>query len=361
VRCHQRALEWLLTQAGLPHTPAMLWAAYQVHVLELAPTGVGQGLGLPGIIGPLKSLQSPKWPADPLQRLAVRYSLPTWIAREWIARFDERPASELADALNHAGPITLRAAPSVGGRDVLAQVLADSQVPTRPGRWCKDALHCEVRPDIRGSDAWRRGDFEVQDEGSQLIAVAVGAQPGETIVDLCAGSGGKTLAIAAATQDLGIIHACDIDKARLSDLRGRVTRRALVSVRIHQMPEAMPPTGADRVLVDAPCSAVGTWRRGPDRRWRILEAESPAYAALQLKLLIQGAGLLRPGGRLVYATCSLLWQENQAVAAEFLRTHPDFMPAPSLPEVFGNDSQVELRPDLHGTDGFFIAAFVRRC
>ncbi len=356
VRCHQRALTWLLTQSGLPHTPALLWAAYQVHVLKVAPETVG--LGREGIIEPLRSMQTPVWPHDPLQRLAVQYSLPTWIARQWLARFGEGSAAELADAFNHAGPITLRAAPAVGGRDALAEYMTDNQVPTRPGRWCQDALHCEVRPDIRGSDAWRRGDFEVQDEGSQLIAVALNAQPGDKIVDLCAGSGGKTLAIAAATQDQGEIHACDIDKARLADLRGRITRRAIVSVRIHQMPNSMPPGGVDRVLVDAPCSAVGTWRRGPDRRWRILEAEIPAYAALQLKLLHQGAQLLRPGGRLVYATCSLLWQENQEVVQEFLTARPTFRPVPCLPEVFGDKSQLELRPDIHGTDGFFIAAFV---
>lgn len=357
VRCHHRALSWLLTQAGLPHEPRLYWAAYRVHVLAEDPDEVAHQLGLPGLAPGLRAMRTPTWPKDPVLRLATQRSLPTWIAKSWSQRYGETEAHGLAEALNQAGPLTLRCDPLRLGRPALAQRLADEGVPTRPGRWSKHALHCEGRLDIRAHPLWLSGDFEVQDEGSQLIAQAVQAQPGERVLDLCAGSGGKTLALAASMRDRGQLFASDVEADRLADLRHRVRRRNLNCVQALQLGAQALPKDLDRVLVDAPCSGTGTWRRGPDRRWHVLEAETCRLAALQLELLLQAASHLKPAGRLVYATCSLLPQENEQVVEAFMRARPDFVPVPCLPEVFGSQTQVVLRPDLHGTDGFFIAAF----
>ncbi len=359
VQCHRRALTWLLTQAGLPHSPMLLWLAYRVHVLGEAATEMCESLEVPGLQPGLQGMLSPRWPSQPVLRLATQRSLPIWIARAWLEQYGRDDADALAAALNEAGPVTLRAAPISAGPQALSRYLMDISVPSRPGRWAPQALHTLKRFDIRGNAAWLAGHFEVQDEGSQLIAAAVQAQPGQVVIDLCAGSGGKTLALASDMRDQGTLHACDISKDRLGDLRGRVRRRELSSVQVHLLPHSAPDGGADRVLVDAPCSATGTWRRGPDRRWHTLAAEIPQLAALQLRLLGQGADLVGQGGRLVYATCSLLAQENQEVARRFLKARPEWRAVPCLPQVFGDETQVELRPDIHGTDGFFIAAFAR--
>jgi len=359
VQCHRRALTWLLTQAGLPHTPMLMWLAYRVHILGEDPAEVCESLEASGLQPGLQSMLSPRWPSQPVLGLATRRSLPTWIASAWLQQYGRDGADALAAALNEAGPVTLRAAPVSGGRQALGRYLMDIAVPSLPGRWAPQALHTLKRFDIRGNAAWLAGHFEVQDEGSQLITAAVQAQPGHVVIDLCAGSGGKTLALASDMRDQGTLHACDISRDRLGDLRGRVRRRELTSVQVHLLPHSVPDGGADRVLVDAPCSATGTWRRGPDRRWHTLAAEIPQLAALQLRLLSQGADLVGRDGRLVYATCSLLAQENQEVAKRFLTAHPDWRAVPCLPQVFGDTTQVELRPDVHGTDGFFIAAFAR--
>lgn len=359
VRCFRARLGHRLTQVGLPHTPALLWAAYRVDVLGEPPERAAPTLGaIPGLAR--LRLDGP-WPADPVARLAARRSLPTWVARTWLDHFGEAEADALAGALNVAGPITVRANRARTDRIALAAALRATGIETRPGRWSADSLHFDTRGDIRGHPAWVRGDFEVQDEGSQLIAAAVAAAPGETVLDLCAGSGGKTLALAAAMQDRGRVIATEVAEARLADLRGRVRQRALRSVTVLRLAEDRAlgeglPTAVDRVLVDAPCSALGTWRRGPDRRWRIPRAEADAFVPVQARLLREAAAVVRPGGRVVYATCTLRPEENQARIAA---AADGLVPAPVLPGVF-DAPWVELRPDVHGTDGFFVAAFVRR-
>lgn len=359
VRCHARRLEHQLTQVGLPLTATFAWAAYRVTVLHEPPAEVAADLEQPGIVGPLARLDAAPWPEDPVARLAVQRSLPTWIARRWASRYGLEAADALAVALSEPGPITLRAARRRGGRGALARALAADGVKTRPGRLAEEALSAE-RFDIRGHPAFVAGDFEVQDEGSQLVAAAVEARPGERVLDLCAGAGGKTLALADHMDDRGELFAADVDPARLADLKGRIRQRGLRSVEILDARRRPPPKGMDLALVDAPCSALGTWRRGPDRRWHVLEAQIPAFAELQLRLLRDAAACLRPGGRLVYATCTLLEAENEAVARAFGAAEPRFEPAPVLPATFGGATEIELRPDRHGTDGFFIAAWRAR-
>ncbi|HEX8055391.1 MAG TPA: RsmB/NOP family class I SAM-dependent RNA methyltransferase [Novosphingobium sp.] len=217
--------------------------------------------------------------------------------------------------------------------------------------------------------AYQDGRIEVQDTGSQLTCLALAAQPGETVIDLCAGAGGKTLALAAAMDNRGTLIASDADRARLSRLTPRAERAGLsiietVLLNPGREAEALADWQgrADGVLVDAPCSGTGTWRRNPEARWRLTEAQLARYVALQARLLDLAATLVRPGGRLVYVTCSLLDAEGADQVAGFLARHSDWsVAAPMLPAGAPRGEGLRLTPFRDGTDGFFVALLTRLC
>lgn len=298
-------------------------------------------------------LENPPRPSGPAERLAFQRSLPLWLAHRWIAQLGEADADAVAASMNVPGPVTLRANTLRSTCDALAVRLAQEGVLSRASTLSPTALVLASRPNIHGLEAWREGLFEVQDEGSQIVADALGARPGELIIDLCAGSGGKTLALAAAMRNDGRLLAIETEAARLLDLRVRSLRAGVTCVESRNG-DARDPRfladlheRADRVLVDAPCSALGVLRRSPDARWRLRESELPVHATLQRELLASGARLVRPGGRLVYATCSIDREENEDVAASF-----------AVPG-FTSIGTRTLRPDRDGTDGFFLATFQR--
>ncbi len=211
--------------------------------------------------------------------------------------------------------------------------------------------------------AYLEGRIEVQDIGSQLACMAVGAQPGEAIIDLCAGAGGKTLALAAAMAGEGALLACDTDRARLSRLAPRAERAGATNIVTRLLNpgrelEALADWlgRADAVLVDAPCSGTGTWRRNPEARWRLSPAQLARYATTQSRLLDIAAALVRPGGRLVYVTCSLLDAEGADRIAAFLAARPGWRTEiPELPLGRARGQGLRLSPSHDGTDGFFIA------
>jgi 16S rRNA (cytosine967-C5)-methyltransferase len=237
--------------------------------------------------------------------------------------------------------VCLRANRLLCTREELARRLAAEGIETRPGALAPDALQVQGRnPNLFGSRAWRDGLFEPQDEGSQLVGRLVEPLAGETVLDLCAGAGGKSLLLAAQGAR---VFAHDPDAARTARLRTRATR-AHAEERIAVVPA---PVAADRVLVDAPCSELGTLRRGPDARWRIDAAGLPSLPALQRELLETAAGLARE--RIVYATCTLRRAENEEVAFAFEQAHPELRRTHTL----------RLLPHLHGTDGFFAAVWDR--
>ncbi|KQM18847.1 RsmB/NOP family class I SAM-dependent RNA methyltransferase [Novosphingobium sp. Leaf2] len=215
--------------------------------------------------------------------------------------------------------------------------------------------------------AYAAGAIEVQDTGSQLTCEALHAQPGETVIDLCAGAGGKTLALAAAMGNRGTLIASDADRARLSRLPPRAQRAGATIIETvlldaNREREALARfTGkADAVLVDAPCSGTGTWRRNPEARWRLTGPILDRYVAIQSRLLDIAASLVRPGGRLVFVTCSLLDEEGAGQADAFLARHPDFRAqAPALPAGIPRGPGWRLSPHHDGTDGFFVARFNR--
>ncbi|MDD3371372.1 MAG: RsmB/NOP family class I SAM-dependent RNA methyltransferase [Alphaproteobacteria bacterium] len=218
------------------------------------------------------------------------------------------------------------------------------------------------RPALNALPMLKNGLVEIQDEGSQLVALAVGAKPGERVVDFCAGAGGKTLAIAATMENKGRIVACDVMEGRLKRSAERFRRAGIHNVETKGLSSERDPWvkkhkgSFDRVLTDAPCSGTGTWRRNPDARWRELGPGLEALLKTQAEILDSAARLVKPGGRLIYSTCSLLPDENEKQIEKFLEAHPDFKLEPC--GLDGTD-YLSLSPGRHGTDGFFAAAMVR--
>jgi len=225
---------------------------------------------------------------------------------------------------------------------------------------------------------FRDGLVEVQDEGSQLVALLADARPGMRVVDFCAGAGGKTLAMAAAMGNKGHIVACDVLRGRVDRAAARLARAGVHNVERRGLSTERDPwvkrhaRSFDRVLVDAPCSGVGTWRRNPDAKWRFTKDDLAAVIDLQRRILDSAARLVKPGGRLIYATCSLLPSENAAQVMSFAKDHPDFALRP-VAAVWadtigrmadgavspGADRLLQLTPATHGTDGFFVAVLER--
>lgn len=309
----------------------------------------------------------------PVARIALAASLPDWLAERIVADWGDQ-AEALALALNQRAPMTVRANLLVGDRATLADELERAGLANHPGAWSDTALILDTRTNLFGLEAFKRGALEAQDEGSQLLAdLAIGDLPGKPlVVDLCAGAGGKTLAIAARLGNRGRVVATDIDSSKLDELRRR-GRRATVSNAQALLLEAgaWPPAldavrgKADVVFVDAPCSGLGALRRNPEARWRMREADLAMFAARQREILAGAVHLLAPGGRLVYATCTLLAVENREVADAFAAAHPDFTALP--PRALLGDARAQalgcsgelftVSPHIHGTDGFFAAAW----
>jgi len=314
---------------------------------------------------------------DAARRIGLRHSLPDWLAKRLVDDVGEA-AEPMAAALNERAPMTVRANTLLTERAGLADALAEESIETAPGRYCDTALHVVTRTNLFGLAPFKRGWFEAQDEGSQLIADLVAPPPRSLVVDACAGAGGKTLALAAALANRGRVVAADISRRKLGELKRRV-RRAGVST-VHSivvepgdgpLPAALERLEgkADRVLVDAPCTGVGALRRNPEARWRLSERDCERMPVLQREICERMLPLVAPGGRLIYATCTMLRAENEAVVEVLLAEHPDLelMPAKM---VWGKEradaicdpsgSYLKVDPAVHGTDGFFAAVLRRR-
>jgi len=306
-----------------------------------------------------------------LDREAVRVSYPTWLLERFVASAGEAEATALANAMNARAPMCIRANAVKTTREVLVSRLAEEGVTARPTRLSPVGLIFETRVNAFALPSFRDGLFEVMDEGSQLVADAVAPAPRSRVVDACAGAGGKTLALAAMLANQGRILALDSNGKKLEELRRRARRAGLSNlsgreVRGPGLPDEAKLGAWDRVLVDAPCSGLGTLRRNPEARWRLTQKSVEAYPADQLALLVTYAPLVAVGGRLVYATCSVLREENDAVVERFLHERPGFVVMP-LKEIWGkaradelgDGTFLRLLPHVHDTDGFF-AAVLRR-
>jgi 16S rRNA (cytosine967-C5)-methyltransferase len=355
VACLRARLDHQLLSAGLPLEHASRAALYLIDEAGADPADAAEALGLD--VAAATVLERARadeavWPKEMDEYIATYRSAPLWLVRRLMEDRGAPDTDLLLAACNRAGPLCVRANLLKNDREQLAAALASEGITSRPLHPSPWALGLEGRPNIRGSDAWRGGRFEVQDAGSQRIALLCDAQPGETWVDWCAGRGGKTLALAAALGGDGRLVALDVDAARLEDMRPRLHRAGARGVEVRATSGACPADleqVADGVLVDAPCSETGTLRRGPDLRWRLDEVEVAAWPERQLAILQQAARAVRPGGRLVYATCSLLTQENEGVVERFLDDTSGFQL--QLSE--------RLAPHSDDTDGFFIARMSR--
>lgn len=304
----------------------------------------------------------------------VRADLPEWLMPHFQAAFGDRWIIE-GEALAVRPPLDLRVNRLKASRDKVLRQLARSGA--KPGDIAVDAIRIAPGerdsrlPNIQVEEGYRKGWFEVQDEGSQLCALMTAASPGEQVLDFCAGAGGKTLALAAMMGNRGQIHAHDSDKSRLAPIHERLVRAGTRNVQVHAPGSDLSRLSGsmDLVLVDAPCTGSGTWRRRPETKWKLNPAGMEARCAEQIAVLDQAAGFVRPGGRLAYITCSLLDPENLGQAHAFLERHPAFEPiTPALSGIFADggpqplqrEGTVTLSPARTGTDGFFLAMFRRK-
>jgi 16S rRNA (cytosine967-C5)-methyltransferase len=298
---------------------------------------------------------------EPEARLSLA---PGWQLDMLRTRFGKGNDAQVAALLERA-PLDLRVNTLKTSREALLAELPELvATPLSPaGVRAPAGLNVETLP------AFHAGMIEVQDEGSQLAALAVGVKAGDTVIDLCAGAGGKTLALAALMQGQGRLIASDTDRGRLSALPQRLARAGVENVEIcllNPKREALALAEfaglADHVLVDAPCSSTGTWRRNPEARWRLTPDRLAKLEGEQDRLLALAATLVRPGGVLTYVVCSLLPAEGEARVAAFLATTAEFIPAAfCIPGVDGSVTSCVLSPGDQGCDGFFIARLQRVC
>jgi len=302
---------------------------------------------------------------------AAQTNLPDWLAERLHAQFDDAEVLALALALNQPAPVDLRVNTVKAKREEVQARLAQEGFPCEPTPYSPSGLRRENRAPLFHTQCFQDGLFEVQDEGSQLLSLMLEPKRHEMIVDFCAGAGGKTLHLGALAANTGTVYAFDVSARRLEKLKPRLKRAGLDNVRMvaigHERDARVQRLKGkiDRVLVDAPCSGTGTLRRNPDIKWRAIDLATLTDA--QQRILAAAAELLKPGGRLVYATCSLLREENDDIAEKFLATHPEFSVVPAG-EILARrhialettDAALRLYPHRHRTDAFYAMALERK-
>lgn len=364
-----RRLRWLRRIAGAEAGPRQLLLAWLAR---------GEGWPMRNFEG-LASTTERDWVAELKARdsgegdlsVAERADLPDWLAERLLAGSDEAALLALAHSLNRPAPLDLRVNLLKSDRDALLARLRADGFEAAPGALSPQAIRLGGKPALQKHPAFLDGSFEVQDQGSQLLGCLVQPRRGEMVVDFCAGAGGKTLQLGAMMRSTGRLYAFDVSERRLARLKPRMARAGLSNVHpvliAHEHDAKLKRLAgkADRVLVDAPCSGLGTLRRNPDLKWRQSPGSVAEMVVKQGSILAAAARLVRPGGRLVYATCSLLEEENDAIADAFLAAHPQFR-AVAAGEVLAAQGiaidvgeRLHLSPAAHDTDGFFAAVFER--
>ncbi|HTR81823.1 MAG TPA: 16S rRNA (cytosine(967)-C(5))-methyltransferase RsmB [Bacteroidota bacterium] len=388
---HKTRLEWLIDKAGKEGNGApgvypslLVCFVYLVVVagdeplslLEHYEADPEEKKFLPAILAEAKNRSAHLATAfehdhDRARRLSVEYSFPLWMIEMWLAQYGETETAALCAALNLPAPLTVRV--NTVKKDVAAcrQSLADEKIKTEPARYSPFGLNLLRRMNVFGLEAFKAGYFEVQDEGSQLVSLLVDPKPTGKVVDACAGGGGKSLALAALMKNRGTLFALDTNAHRLDGLRKRIRRSGVDTIRVRPIePDNLPDDligAADNVLVDAPCSGLGTIRRNPGIKWTVTPETIAELHLKQISILHQYARCVKPNGRLVYATCTTMKQENEDVVEEFLLHHPEFEllePSTILSryqlESLAPEKYFRLKPHVHGTDGFFAAVMKRK-
>ncbi len=305
----------------------------------------------------------------------LRHNLPEWLATTLQAALGD-DFWPLVESLNAGAPLDLRVNTLKAKREDVQRALAEARIVAEPTPYSPWGLRVQGKPALNRLDVFNRGDVEVQDEGSQLLSLLTDPKRGEMVVDFCAGAGGKTLALGAAMRNTGRLYAFDTSGHRLAALKPRLARSGLSNVYpaqiAHERDERIKRLAGkiDRVLVDAPCSGLGTLRRNPDLKWRQTEDSVGELRQKQAAILDSAARLVKPGGRLVYATCSVLDVENEAVVEAFTAARArEFKPLRvsdllekahvAQADTLVRGDFLRLWPHRHGTDGFFAAAWER--
>jgi 16S rRNA (cytosine967-C5)-methyltransferase len=336
-------------------------------VADLQVDGKLLDIPLEGFLSAVNAVPSPLTAiSDPVLRLAIGYSMPEFAVRHWIKRIGESECGRLCAALNTSAPISIRVNLIRCSVDHCRSALAGEGVGAESGRIAPEALILQKRVSIQALQSFRDGLFEMQDEGSQLIAHLVAPVPGEVIADACAGGGGKSLHMAALMKNEGVIFASDLSSQRLRQAVQRAGRSGVTILKTCETDMGQLAGKCDRVLVDAPCSGSGTFRRNPWMKALVSPQQVAEYSAMQHEILKAKAGLVRTGGRLVYATCSLFAEENEETVERFLDTNRDFrllnagevLAARGI-HLDGRSDFLTVAPHREGTDGFFAAAMER--
>jgi 16S rRNA (cytosine967-C5)-methyltransferase len=377
LRHHARLGWWLDQDQGKDHAPRAFLLAYLMLVEKKMPRDIdalfsGKKFSPAALTEDetklLKQLQGhtiehPKMPEE------VRAECPDWAAPSLRQRFGKDFLREM-EAMQHPAPLDLRVNHLKSTREAILAELKKAGISAESCKLSPLGVRVEERPSLKVLPMLQTGSAEIQDEGSQLVALLADAQPGQRVVDFCAGAGGKTLAMAAQMKNKGRIVACDVLEGRLRRGAERFRRAGLHNIDVRPLKSENDPWvkrhrgDFDRVLVDAPCSGTGTWRRNPDGRWRRMGPGLEQLIALQMSILESASRLVKPGGRLIYATCSLLPEENEAQIEKFLAAHAEFKLIPyhtalgfEVPSA--HPDYLSLTPARHGTDGFFAAVMER--
>lgn len=289
-----------------------------------------------------------------VDRLAQEISFPTWLIEQWVGDQGMESTVQLAVALNQPADTCLRVNTLKTDRDSLIEQLKKENVGTQACTLSPLGLKLTQRYNLHETHAFKNGSFEIQDEGSQLAALLSGAQPGQTVIDACARTGGKSLALACLMENRGKILACDVDARVFDELKARAGRAGATIIEPQWVapddPNPLPKYEgrADLVLVDAPCSGLGVLRRKSWKKWSMMPSLPPQMGALQLKILRRYARYVKAGGKLMFVTCTIHSEENAKVVRAFLESESGFSAI--------EDART-FRPDLDGTDGFFVASF----
>jgi len=303
---------------------------------------------------------------EEIARMGVKYSFPDWIVKEWVDQIGMETES-LLQICNTQSNVSLRVNLLKTTREECQKRLREEGIETEVTKISPVGLISRKRFHSQSSASFNDGWYEMQDEGSQLISSIADPQPGEIVVDACAGSGGKSLHLAQLMKNSGEIIAVDVDKSRLAELRKRAKRAEANIIRIEHRTNLATDDLSDKVdlvLVDAPCSGVGTVRRNPWQKWNITESLVQHYTEKQKNILQFNSQFVKPGGKLVYATCSLFRQENEDIVKSFLSSHHEFIltsPEKILARLNLSlkDSTITIYPHHYNTDGFFIAVMKR--
>ncbi|MCP5279148.1 MAG: RsmB/NOP family class I SAM-dependent RNA methyltransferase [Thiobacillus sp.] len=301
---------------------------------------------------------------------AQRLDLPDWLYERLAAQYgDALPG--LMEALNAPAPLDLRVNPAKLGREEALAAMEQEGLAAEPTPWSPLGLRLKGKPALQKHPLFLDGSLEVQDEGSQLLGQLLAPRRGEMVCDFCAGAGGKTLLLGAMMRSSGRLYAFDVSEKRLAKLKPRLARSGLSNVQAQVIASERDTKVKrlagkfDRVLVDAPCSGLGTLRRNPDLKWRQSPESVAELIEKQQSILDSASRLVKAGGRLVYATCSLLTEENEAIVEAFLAAHPEFHQVPAGEVLAAQRIELEmgdtlrLDPARHGTDGFFAAVLER--